>query len=352
VLALRVAVGEGGIVALPAYGCVDFASAVQFAGVRVRLYDIDPVTMSPDLDAVRRTLRRGVAAIVVAHYYGYPADIDGVKQLAAKFAVPVIEDAAQAAGGTLNGRRLGTIGELTVLSFGRGKGIFGGGGGALLARTADWGAHLSALRPFRPRAGGAELGGVVAQWALGRPSVYAIPAALPALKLGAMVYHPAHEPRALSGIAAKLVRASLAGEAPARAKRRLTVAVLRTMLERLAGGLLAVPPLADAEPGYLRFGVLDLAGRRRAAPRLGVMSGYPRTLNEQPELGAHLVAGEPPTPGAAALRDTLFTLPTHDLLDERDLLALQRWMMSAGVLRPQVGVAAVQRRHAGDGAVR
>ncbi|HEX4683519.1 MAG TPA: DegT/DnrJ/EryC1/StrS family aminotransferase, partial [Gemmatimonadaceae bacterium] len=150
VLALRLAVGNGGVVALPGYGCIDFASAVRYAGVKVRLYDVDPVTMSPDMDSVARVLHRGVAAIVVAHFYGYPADVAGVRELAGGFGVTVIEDAAQAAGANLDGNRLGSLGDLSVLSFGRGKGLFGGNGGALLGFSPDWSAHLAALPSMHP----------------------------------------------------------------------------------------------------------------------------------------------------------------------------------------------------------
>ncbi|MDQ3520445.1 MAG: DegT/DnrJ/EryC1/StrS family aminotransferase, partial [Gemmatimonadota bacterium] len=56
VLALRLAAGAGGTVAFPGYACIDLAAAARFAGVRVRLYDVDPASLSPDLDSVRRTL--------------------------------------------------------------------------------------------------------------------------------------------------------------------------------------------------------------------------------------------------------------------------------------------------------
>jgi dTDP-4-amino-4,6-dideoxygalactose transaminase len=349
ILALRVAVGTGGVVALPAYGCIDFASAVQYAGVRVRLYDVDPMTMSPDLDSVSRLLHRGVSAIVVAHFYGYPADVTGVRELAARFGVAVIEDAAQAAGGMLRGRRLGGFGDLSVLSFGRGKGLFGGNGGALLAFSPPWTSHLARLPALATRRGLRDVLDASIQWALGRPRLYALPASIPWLRLGDMVYHAAAEPQALSGAAAALLQASMADEEFACTRRRLTAHILRTMTERLGSGLVAVPQLPRAEPGFLRFAVLDRSERRTNAPRLGIMRGYPRILREQPELAKMLVPGEPATPGATELRDALFTLPTHDMVDDRDLLDLQGWIIGSGARLPQVSVAAVQRRHVHGG---
>ena len=56
------------------------------------------------------------------------------------------EDAAQEAGATLHGRRLGSFGDLSVLSFGRGKGVTGGGGGALLYGEPMFAAASAAFR--------------------------------------------------------------------------------------------------------------------------------------------------------------------------------------------------------------
>src|SRR5574340_1398145 len=114
VLALRLAAGEGRTVALPGYACVDLAAAARFAGVRVRLYDLDPHTLGPDLDSVAAVLTRGADAVVVAHLYGMPADVRAVEELAARHGVPVIEDAAQAAGGALGGRPLGALAGLSI----------------------------------------------------------------------------------------------------------------------------------------------------------------------------------------------------------------------------------------------
>jgi hypothetical protein len=217
VMALRLAASQGGTVAYPAYGCVDLAAAAQLAGVRVRLYDLDPATLSPDLESVEAVLRRGVDAIVVTPLYGFPADMPGVAALAADAGAVVIEDAAQGAAGTLHGRVLGSVGPLSVLSFGRGKGMTGGAGGALLAIGAEAAARLDRLpTPEGNRRGLGELAAAGAQWALGRPAAYGVPAALPWLQLGEMVYHPAHEPLPLAASAAAMVAAAM-GEVDAAA---------------------------------------------------------------------------------------------------------------------------------------
>lgn len=325
VLGLRLLVGENGTVALPGYGCVDITSAVQFAGVKAVLYDVDPGTLSPDLQSVEAALRRGAQAILVAHYYGYPADVAGVRELACAWGVPVLEDAAQGAAGVLHGTRLGAWGHVSVLSFGRGKGLFGGHGGALLVRPA-FKSRLDRIAPLCSRRGGAEVASAIVQWALGRPAVYAIPASIPWLHLGEMVYRPAHEPTGLSRSAATMVIDSLANEQGERAARVQKGAALYAMANGVPS-LSAAHPIPGGESGYLRFAVLDRSGRRSPAPRLGVMRGYPLGLREQRELEASLLPGQPRTPGADELSRSLFTLPTHFDVTRRDVRALQRWMI-------------------------
>jgi len=81
-----------------------------------------------------------------------------------------------------------------------------------------------------------------------------------------------------------------------------------------------------AEPGYLRFVATDLTGSAQPDPSLGAIRGYPITLDEHrvtQRLLAHPVDG---IDGAKALRDRLFTLPTHSRLHREDLVNLTKWL--------------------------
>lgn len=330
VIALRLAVGAGGTVAFPGYACVDLVAAALYAGVRVRLYDLDPRTLSPDLDSVRAVLARGVDAVLVSHLFGYPADVPEVAALAAEHGARVIEDAAQGAGGTLAGRPLGGLGALSILSFGRGKGTTGGAGGALVANDAAW------VEPVREAAARLAPGGrgagdwakAVVQWALGRPSLYWIPASIPALALGEMVYHPAHEPTAMAGASASVLRTALRLDAAEVAWRRRNAGRLEHALAH-APGLSLVRPVANGASGYLRLAVL--APDREAASRLGVMRVYPRTLFEMPETASLLLPGEREQAGALELRRALLGVPTHRFVTDGDIARVARHL--AGTAR-------------------
>jgi dTDP-4-amino-4,6-dideoxygalactose transaminase len=331
VLALRCAVGNAGVVALPAYGCFDLAAAAVFAGLRVLLYDVEPATLSADLDSVRRTLQRGAAAVVVVHLFGYPSDVRRVRAVADEHGASVIEDAAQGAGGLLDRQLLGAFGPLTVLSFGRGKGLTAGSGGALLAMTEEWSGRLAALGkgPSAGRVGWTDLGMATALWLIGRPSLYRIPASVPQLHLGETVYRQAHEPRRMSGVATSLLRSALPlADRDANERRATAGKILAGFHER---DLAPITAIADGVPGYLRLAVRDL-GKREPLRELGIMRGYPTTLGDLPQLQQNLCAGQQLCSGAAHLRDALFTLPTHDMLSERDVEGIRGWMQ-AGRMR-------------------
>ncbi|MDQ2669707.1 MAG: DegT/DnrJ/EryC1/StrS family aminotransferase, partial [Gemmatimonadota bacterium] len=119
-------------VALPAWSCFDVATAADAADVPVVLYDLDPLTLGPNFVSLERALDRGAKSVVVAHHYGVPVDVARAARLAAQHRALLIEDAAQGVGIRFGDQAAGSVGSLGVLSFGRGKGRTGGGGGALV----------------------------------------------------------------------------------------------------------------------------------------------------------------------------------------------------------------------------
>ena len=327
ILALRRILPPGGTVAYPAYACIDLTAAALGAGVHVRLYDTDPATLSPDLDSVRGVIRRGVDAIVVAHLYGYPGDMIGVRNLAAEHGIPVIEDAAQGAGGSLCGALLGSLGDVAILSFGRGKGTTGGSGGAVLVRTpalAEWTRSARSDLKAGSRGGVAVLR-LAAQRLLSHPSLYRLPASIPALKLGEMIYHPPRPPRAMAAASAAVLRWTLGLEEREGSGRR---ARARDLLSRMRETLNVVParPIVGGESGFLRLALLDSSGTMMPRTDLGALRGYPMTLEQHEQLRPLLLSGERAGKGSQFLRDRLFTVPTHSLFDRSDLAELAQWL--------------------------
>jgi len=94
---------------------------------------MDPVQLEKAI--VDRLEKKGEKpkAILVVHLYGMPAKLGSILDIAEKYEIPVIEDAAEALGSSIQGRKCGTFGNLSVLSFNGNKIITTSGGGALLS---------------------------------------------------------------------------------------------------------------------------------------------------------------------------------------------------------------------------
>jgi dTDP-4-amino-4,6-dideoxygalactose transaminase len=317
-------------VALPAYCCFDLATAADGAGVPVLLYDLDPHTLGPDWASLERILARGAGAVVVAHLFGVPVDLDRVSEACRKSGSVLIEDAAQGAGARWHDRRLGTVGSLALLSFGRGKGVTGGGGGVLLANDA---AGLGCLARVEKRIGPPARGvaswlSSVAQWALARRAVYGLPASLPFLGLGETRYRPSTPPRGMAAsCAGALVRTWALAERENLARRE-RAARLRARLDRSTElRVPAAPP--GGEGGFLRLPVVLGAGagaEAAAMVELGVMPGYPRALCDLAGFAERTGRTDESFTGARHLARSLYTLPTHSRLSPRSAARIEAWI--------------------------
>lgn len=136
VLLEALGVGPGDEVVVPAFTFAATANAVVHRGARPVFVDIDPVTFNLDPSSVEDALRRHprVRGIVAVHLYGLPAAVDVLAELADRHGVWLVEDAAQAHGAALRGRRVGGFGVAAVFSFYPTKNMTTGEGGMVVAR--------------------------------------------------------------------------------------------------------------------------------------------------------------------------------------------------------------------------
>ncbi len=115
------------------------ANPITYVGAEPVFVDSEKETwnMCPDAleEAVRDQLSKGkrVKAILPVHLYGMPANMDRIMDIARRYCIPVIEDAAEALGAHIRGKQCGTFGTFGVLSFNGNKIITTSGGGALLS---------------------------------------------------------------------------------------------------------------------------------------------------------------------------------------------------------------------------
>jgi 8-amino-3,8-dideoxy-alpha-D-manno-octulosonate transaminase len=139
--ALRVAlaalgIGRGDDVIIPAFTFVATAEAVIQAGANLVVVDVDE-SLNIDPNAIEAAMTPATRAIIAVHMLGAPADMEAIGRTARKHGLKVIEDAAQAVGGSYGGRYLGTIGDAGCFSFDAGKVMITGEGGMVV--TNDYG---------------------------------------------------------------------------------------------------------------------------------------------------------------------------------------------------------------------
>lgn len=107
-----------------------------FVDSEIDTWNLCPIALE---EAIQDRMAKGKKpkAIIAVHLYGMPFKVDEVMEVANKFEIPVIEDAAEALGSTYNGKACGTFGRFGVLSFNGNKIITTSGGGALVCHSEE-----------------------------------------------------------------------------------------------------------------------------------------------------------------------------------------------------------------------
>lgn len=147
-------VQRGDEVIIPPFTFVATATAVLMAGAVPVFADIDPDTMLLDADAVGRAVTERTSAVIPVHLSGAAADVDAIRSRVPARA-RILEDAAQAHGAALRGRRVGSLGDAACFSFQSSKNVTAGEGGIILTNDETvYNACWSAANVGRERGGG------------------------------------------------------------------------------------------------------------------------------------------------------------------------------------------------------
>ena len=134
--ALLLDISTGDEVIMPSYTFVSTANAFVLRGAVPVFVDIRPDTMNMDEKLIEAAVTERTKAIVPVHYAGVSCEMDTIMELAGKYHLAVVEDAAQGVLSFYKGRPLGTIGDYGCFSFHETKNFSMGEGGALLIRDS------------------------------------------------------------------------------------------------------------------------------------------------------------------------------------------------------------------------
>jgi dTDP-3-amino-3,4,6-trideoxy-alpha-D-glucose transaminase len=130
---IALGVGPGDDVIVPSFTFYASAEAIPHTGARPVFCDIDPETFCITRETVERALTPATKAIIPVHLFGRPAPLGEIIALAGDRGIKVLEDAAQAVGASLHGRKAGTVGDAATFSFFPSKNLFCLGDGGAIA---------------------------------------------------------------------------------------------------------------------------------------------------------------------------------------------------------------------------
>jgi dTDP-4-amino-4,6-dideoxygalactose transaminase len=144
---LAVNVGPGDEVITVPNSFIATIEAIMYTGATPVLVDVDPATFCMDPARFEAAITSRTKAVIPVHLYGQPCDMEAISSIATRHGIAVIEDACQAHGATLGGRRTGSLGTAAAFSFYPTKNLGTiGDGGAITTNDAGLAAKCRALR--------------------------------------------------------------------------------------------------------------------------------------------------------------------------------------------------------------
>jgi dTDP-4-amino-4,6-dideoxygalactose transaminase len=315
--------GQRDEVLIPGYTCYSVAAAVAKADLKIAVYDLDPKTIHADLDSIKKAISEKTLAVVTQHLFGMLTPIDELKGIAHKSGVYLIEDAAQAFGKVDGGKLPGTMGDFGIFSFGRGKPLPIGGGGALVSHD-----HLDVLDGIKLNSQGNGYNQTVVSAAtqiISKPAFYWIPEMLP-LGLGQTVFDPDFHIKGIpNAIETMLVKALPILDELNTHRRQLSCVYSNCLADNCL-----INTKNTEQTSIIRFPVmLPDTILMKGLKRLGVRRRYPKAISDESSIKPYLKTNKEPTPGAAEIAEQLFTLPTHmginDNLARQISVAVQKY---------------------------
>jgi dTDP-4-amino-4,6-dideoxygalactose transaminase len=316
------------IVAIPGYTCFSVAAAVVRAGLKIHLVCVDPLTFDFQPAELEILPRQRLLCVIATNLFGFPNDVRRLKAFAAEADAFVVDDAAQAFGATRDGAMAGMAGDVGIYSMGRGKPLFGMGGGVITAQSDATAAavrdQLSTCRKSGWAQSAEALMTLAAYSVFFHPALYRLADAMPFLGLGVTEFNPSFEVRTLSR-AARAILAQVTqqlDEFDGCRKRNASlikdaVGQSRFVFPEPPPGCVAtysrVPVLApDADVRNRTIGCLRRSG-------IGASTMYPSAICDIPGIDVHMDSGSMHCPQSEMLSGRLFTLPTHAFVTDRDI---------------------------------
>ncbi len=141
-----IGIGEGDEVIMPTFTIISCAMAVTKLGAKPVLVDSDMNTWNMNIDEIEEKITLNTKAILIVHLYGLPVEMDKVVELAKKYNLKIVEDAAEMHGQTYKEKPCGSFGEISTFSFYPNKHVTTGEGGMVVTDNEEIAERCRMLR--------------------------------------------------------------------------------------------------------------------------------------------------------------------------------------------------------------
>ena len=146
-LALRaIQLKPGDEVIIPTMTFTATGEVVCYFNAKPVLVDVDGDTFNIDISAIEKAVTPRTRAVIPVHYGGQPCDMDEIEQIAERYKLRVIEDAAHSLPAWYKSKKIGTIGDMTCFSFYATKTLATGEGGMVTTENDEWADRIKILR--------------------------------------------------------------------------------------------------------------------------------------------------------------------------------------------------------------
>jgi len=321
-------------IVLPAYTCYSVPAAAEIAGLTVRICDINPDTLSYNLDELESIDFSKVLAIVSANLYGNPDDLEHLERLAQTHGVYLIDDAAQSMHAMQNDRYAGTFGDIGLYSLDKGKNITSIQGGIIvtnddsLAKLID--NEISNLPITSLTQKLSEAVKLLIYSIFLHPRLYWIPANIPALGLGKTIYTTDYlftrYSEHLASISLRLFKriSRITNE------RKHNAGTLHNILKDLPG-IRIFEKTANSSSSCLRFPVIIENSEKRNqlvkqlnSEGISATISYPCSISELNEVRPFSIVHNNNSSGGRYIARHILTLPTTPNMNSRDFSTIKK----------------------------
>jgi len=314
-------------VIIPAYTCYSVPSAIVRAGLKVKLCDIAADSFDFDFEQLSLLLKsKKLLCVVPTHLFGLPADVNRLKGIINDPDVTIVEDAAQAMGGEWQGEKLGTLGDVSFFSLGRGKAFSTVEGGIILTDNAELATNIkrrvceisdyASFEVFKL------FSYTIVLNILLYPGLFWIPRSLPFLKLGETKFDPKFKIKKMSSFQAGLTENWAEKLRFFRQVRQSNTKKWLSMLNTISCKTYlsqqnSVPDIirlpVRIEDEKFRVEILELG----VVDGTGISIAYPNALSDVAELSG--MFNDNDFPSAKKHARELITLPLHPFVSNSDL---------------------------------